>query len=112
MKYLAAFIIAVSLVALPLAASTEEPATGQMTQSEPRPNACVPHDFAIDPLSKVFNEKVIGLGLGKNQQSVVKLIVSSKGSWTILVTLTNGMRCIAVAGDNWTTAQEQAELAS
>jgi len=111
-KYLTAFIIAASLFGLPFAAGAEEPATGQTAQSGPQPNACVPHDVAIDQLSKVFNEKVVGLGLGKNQQSVVELFVSSKGSWTILVTLTNGMSCIAAAGNNWTTAQEQAELAS
>ena len=79
MKYLTAFIVAASLFALPLAAGTDEPATGQTAQSGSRPNACVPHDVAIDQLAKVFDEKVVGLGLGKNQQSVVELFVSSKG---------------------------------
>ncbi len=60
----------------------------------------------------MFDEKVVGLGLGKNQQSVVELFVSSKGIWTILVTLTNGMSCIAAAGHNLTSAAEQTELAS
>ena len=55
---------------------------------------------------------MVGLGLGKNQQSVVELFVSSKGIWTILVTLTNGMSCIAAAGHNLTSAAEQTELAS
>ena len=60
----------------------------------------------------VFNEKVVGLGLAKNQQSVVELYVGDNGSWTILVTLTNGMSCIAAAGENWADTAEQVELAS
>ena len=112
MKFLTALVIAVALLGLPIAATAGEPADGQFAQSGPRPNSCVPHKVAIDQLAKVFNEKVVGLGLGKNQQSVVELYVSSKGSWTILVTLTNGMSCIAAAGENWTDTAEQAELAS
>lgn len=112
MKLLKAFIFATTLLVLPFAAHAEEPVDGQFAQSGPRPNSCVPHKVAVDQLSEMFNEKVVGLGLGKNQKSVVELYVSSKGSWTILVTLTNGMSCIAAAGENWTDTAEQAELAS
>ncbi len=111
MKLLTAFIIAAILLGLPLAAGAEQPVAGQFAQNGPRPSSCVPHNVAIDQLAKVFNEKVVGLGLGKNQQSVVELYVSSEGSWTILITLTNGMSCIAAAGQNWTDTAEQAELA-
>ncbi len=112
MKLLMAFVIATTLMAVPFAVKAEEPVDGQFTQSGPRPNSCVSHNIAVDQLSDMFNEKVIGLGLGKNQQSVVELYVSSKGSWTILVTLITGMSCIAAAGENWTDTAEQAELAS
>ena len=54
----------------------------------------------------MFDEKVVGLGL----ENVIELYVSSAGSWTILVTLTNGMSCIAAAGLNWTDTADQAEL--
>ncbi len=112
MKLLMAFMIATTLLAVPFAAQAEEPADGQFSQSGPRPNSCVPHKIAVEQLSDMFNEKVIGLGLGKNQQSVAELYVRSKGSWTILVTLTNGMSCIAAAGENWTDTAEQAALTS
>ena len=67
MKLLTAFIITAALLGLPFAAAAEEPADGQFAQNAPRPNSCVPHKVAIDQLAKVFNEKVVGLGLGKNQ---------------------------------------------
>jgi hypothetical protein len=111
-KLLTAFIVAATLFALPLAARAEEPVGGQFSQSEPRRNSCVPHDIAVGQLAEKFNETVVGLGLGKNQQSVVELYVSDNGSWTILVTMTNGISCIAAAGENWTDAIKQAELAS
>jgi hypothetical protein len=111
-KRLKAIIFSATLLAMPFAAQAEESVDGLLTQSKPRPNSCVPHNVAVDQLSNKFNEKVVGLGLGKNQQSVVELYVSSKGRWTILVTLTNGMSCIAAAGENWPETLEQAELAS
>jgi len=111
-KLLTAFIMAAALIGLPLTAGAEESVTGQLAQKGPQSNSCVPHKVAIDQLAKVFNEKVVGLGLAKNQQSVVELYVGDNGSWTILVTLTNGMSCIAAAGENWTDTAEQVELAS
>ena len=92
MKLLTAFIMAAAHIGLPLTAGAEESVTGQ--------------------LAKVFNEKVVDLSLAKNHQSVVELYVGDNGSWTILVTLTNGMSCIAAAGENWTDTAEQVELAS
>ncbi|MDA0231318.1 MAG: hypothetical protein O3B21_14175 [Proteobacteria bacterium] len=111
MKLLSAFIVAAALSGLPLSASAEEQPASQSAQTRGQPNSCVPHKTAIDQLGKMFNEKVVGLGLGKNQKSVVELYVSTAGSWTILVTLTNGMSCIAAAGQNWTDTAAQAGLA-
>ena len=40
---------------------------------------------------------------------VVEPYVSGQGCcWTILITLTNGISCIAAAGKNWMDATEQA----
>ncbi len=97
---------------MPFVARAGEAPDAQYAQSAPTPNSCVPHEVAVDQLAKLFNEKVIGLGLGKNQASVVELYVSSHGSWTILVTLTNGMSCIAASGENWTAPDGLAGLAS
>jgi len=108
-KLLSAFIVAAALSGLPLNAGAEEPPTGQSAQSEGQANSCAPHRTAIDKLAKMFDEKVVGLG--KNQKSVIEFYVSSAGSWTILVTLTNGMSCIDTAGQNWTDTAAQVEMA-
>lgn len=93
MRLISALIVAAILLAAP--------AIAQAQQAPQSANPCVPHDVAVEQLSSVFNEKMVGIGLGKNQQSVVELYVGGSGSWTILVTLTNGMSCIAASGQNW-----------
>ncbi len=112
MKYLSAFILAATLFAAPLAAHAGDAPAPRDAQSEPPESACVPHSVAEEQLAKFFNEKVIGLGVGRDQDTVIELYVSSHGSWTILVTMTDGMSCIAASGENWTTPDELAGLAS
>ena len=112
MKFLTALFIAATMFAVPLAAQAGDAPAVRYAQSQPPPNSCVPHDVAEEQLAILFNEKVVGLGLGKNQNTVVELFVSSHGSWTILVTMTNGMSCIAASGENWTASDGLAGLAS
>jgi hypothetical protein len=72
----------------------------------PRQTGCVPHAVAVERLHKEYGESVAGLGLGKNGQSVVELYVGDGRTWTILITLVNGLSCIAAAGDNWTESDK------
>ncbi len=67
---------------------------------------CMPHQDAVDKLQKRFEERVVAMGLGQDQKSVIEIFVSQKGSWTILMTLNNGMSCITAAGQNWTDMPE------
>ena len=104
MKVLSALTLAALVVSVPAAVQA---------QQVPRQAApCVPHEVAVEQLTTVFKEQVVGLGLGKNQQTVVELYVGGSGSWTILVTLTNGMSCIAASGQSWTGAEKTAQNAS
>ena len=63
---------------------------------------CLPHEEAIARLQQLHGETTKGLGVGKRGQSVMELFTSETGSWTILVTRTNGLSCIAASGENWT----------
>ena len=62
---------------------------------------CLPHEEAISRLQEYHGETAKGLGLGNRGESVMELFTSKKGSWTILVTRTNGLSCIAASGENW-----------
>ena len=56
----------------------------------------------MSQLQQSHGETAKGLGLGNRGQSVIELFVSETGSWTILITRTNGLSCIAASGENWT----------
>lgn len=47
-----------------------------------------------------FAEKPVAIGLATTG-SVVELLISSDGTWTILVTKPSGIACVAAAGEQW-----------
>ena len=68
---------------------------------------CLPHEKAVGRLQRYHGESAKGLGLGNRGRSVLELFVSDTGSWTILVTRTNGLSCIAASGENWTPTETE-----
>ncbi len=89
----------VVLAALLMAVTTNFSAANAQNMS-----ICLPHSDAVSKLKTTYEEQKIGLGLGQRGSSVVELFVSDTGTWTILVTRTNGMSCIAASGDNWSNS--------
>ena len=62
---------------------------------------CAPRDHALGQLEKRHQEKILGRGLTPNGKAMVELFVSKSGSWTMLVSHTNGRSCFVAAGDSW-----------
>ena len=91
------------------------PAFAQAQQQQGSAQAryqCLPHADVVEKLENDFSEKVVGVGLGNRGQTVLELFVGKKGSWTVLVSLTNGWSCITAAGDNWTPMELDVEQQS
>lgn len=63
---------------------------------------CGPHDQIVSQLGQVYNETQQSLGLAANG-SVIEVFASEAGTWTILITDTNGQTCMAAAGEAWQT---------
>ncbi len=68
---------------------------------------CLPHEEAIARLQRDYGETAKGLGLGNRGQSVMELFTSRTGSWTVLITRTNGLSCITASGENWTPTETE-----
>ncbi len=66
--------------------------------------ACLPHAEAVARLQQLHGETVTGRGLGEMGGFVLELYVSESGSWTILMTHTNGLSCIKASGQDWMPA--------
>jgi hypothetical protein len=84
-------VLAAGMAALFCSASTSAFAVGVQ---------CAKHDQLVGMLSKKYSESPIAMGT-VNEDRYMQLFVSQQGSWTILVTKTDGQACIVAAGQNW-----------
>ncbi len=62
---------------------------------------CASRDRAVIQLEKQFGEMVSGRGLAANGKRMIELLVSEKGSWTVLISDSNGRSCVMASGENW-----------
>ena len=64
---------------------------------------CAAHQTVVDQLASQFGEARRSMGLAANA-TVMELYASLEtGTWTMTVTLANGMTCLVAAGDNFET---------
>jgi hypothetical protein len=62
---------------------------------------CAPREMVVDRLANGFGETRQSLGLGA-QGAVVEVFASDEtGSWTITVTMPNGMTCLVASGQSF-----------
>lgn len=59
---------------------------------------CASRQAVLTHLSESFGETRQSIGLGANN-AVVEVFASQSGSWTITVTLPNGMTCLVANGE-------------
>lgn len=72
------------------------------TQAQPQ---CAKHQAVADELASKYGEKRHSMGLAANS-TVMELYASLEtGTWTMTVTMPDGMTCLVAAGDNFKTAQ-------
>jgi hypothetical protein len=62
---------------------------------------CSKRADVVKYLSNKFKEKPISMGLANNG-GIVEIFSNQTGaSWTIIITMPNGISCILSAGENW-----------
>lgn len=70
----------------------------------PRPahaqSSCDVRKSLLAKLDTGYDEKPVAIGLASSG-NVVELLISSDGTWTILVTKPNGIACVAAVGEEW-----------
>ena len=54
----------------------------------------------VEQLSGGYAENTVAMGL-VNNGSILEILTSNKGSWTILITKPDGISCVVAAGDAW-----------
>jgi hypothetical protein len=66
-------------------------------------NTCGPRSQIVDQLGSEFKERQQAVGY-VNDKAVLELFVSSKGTWTLIATGTDGSSCLLSAGKDWDEA--------
>ena len=61
---------------------------------------CGKHGLMQKLLTEKYKEIPIGVGT-VNQDRYMQLFVSANGTWTMLMTKTDGQSCIIASGENW-----------
>lgn len=61
---------------------------------------CGPRGVVLQQLEQQFGEVPAGRGL-TSEGAVLELLVSPAGTWTLLMSLPNGLSCLAAAGELW-----------
>ncbi len=74
-------------------------ALGAKAQSATQ-NDCYDRALIIQGLEGKFAEKPTSMGLARNG-TLIEILISAKGSWTILSTQPGGYSCLVAAGENW-----------
>lgn len=68
---------------------------------EPVKSSCEKRAAVLDFLSTRYSEAPVAMGLSKDG-GLVEILTSGPGStFTIIVTMPNGMTCMVAAGDSW-----------
>ena len=63
---------------------------------------CLLHGTAVAQLASQHSEQAIGRGLIGDGKAVVEIFVSEAGTWTAVVTDTQGRSCVVASGVSWT----------
>ncbi|KCV81615.1 hypothetical protein ATO10_11902 [Actibacterium atlanticum] len=87
MKYL--YILTAGLIAL---------ATPTAAQQQTN---CAPRATVLERLSSKYGETLQASGLGGNQSVVELFAAPQSGTWTITVTLPNGLTCLVASGESY-----------
>lgn len=96
----AAFIrvVGATVIALGLLLGVREPAAAQQTS--------LTRAEVVQQLDGRYSEKPVALGLASNG-GIIEVFTTRDGStWTIVLTMPNGMSAVVAAGENWTTLEQ------
>ena len=67
---------------------------------------CAPRDVVVERLANKYGEARQSVGLGANNSMVEVFAASETGTWTITVTMANGVTCLVASGQSYEALAE------
>lgn len=72
---------------------------------------CTDRHTVLSHLSQEYSETPVAMGVANNG-GVIEILSSKSGkSWTIILTMPNGVSCMIAAGENWEDLPERTTAA-
>ena len=100
--------IAAAAAALIACAVLSSTAAAQAAGANP---PCSPRQAIIDRLANKYAETSVAIGMASNGGVLEVLAANEEGSsWTIIVTMPNGMSCLLAAGKNFEMLQGATQI--
>lgn len=65
------------------------------------PMACSPRQDVLGQLADKFKEAPVAVGLANNGGLLEVLTAGDGATWTIIITMPNGVSCLVAAGESW-----------
>ena len=76
------------------------------TASAQNSRNCAPRETVVERLAEGYGESRQSIGLGANNQVIEVFASGETGTWTITVTLPNGMTCLIASGQAYEALAE------
>lgn len=64
-------------------------------------NPCSDRKLVIKQLSALYSEKPVAMGLANNGGVIELLHSKDRTTWTLIITMPNGVSCPVAAGESW-----------
>ena len=78
-----------------------------LTRQASAQEVCVIRNTALQHLDQQYGERPVGRGRARAGKTMVELLTSDGGTWTIVVTNVRGRKCVLASGEAWTDAKAQ-----
>ncbi len=75
-------------------------------------NSCSPRLDALAQLEGKYTEQPVALGLSENGRIIEVLSSQDGATWTIMMTLPNGISCYLASGEGWASLPHSVALGS
>lgn len=62
---------------------------------------CAPREVVVERLAEKYGESRQSVGLGANNAMVEVFAAGDTGTWTITVTMANGLTCLVASGQSY-----------
>ena len=75
--------------------------------AEAAPARCGDRAKLVKILKDKYKEQPVSMGISQKSTEAFEIYASESGTWTVVMTMSNGMACVMAAGHSWQDLPKQ-----